>query len=334
MVKVRRQIDCHRGVVIACLTFFLLHVSLAAAHVFRDDPKQHWSSAFDAIKKVRADYSVESGDVGEEIASIILHIAADFSVDVDSKNPLQPINLQCFLDALYGDGAKVPEFHDLRTWAKGYWLNFTHFLQNSRRFEAEKNRLSTPQLAEAWTRRAAMRGAKYRIGWDLLLVIYRSDERPTGTDMFDPRRLSLLPIQVKNHEMGDSSGWNADFAATTTESEDIELHPIRCTIWFDLRATSSTSSPTSALAPVEIQRWSPTSKRMQRKRPRQTRLHSLFRGLEGINAIKCLEKQARKDISLLLGRIPVPEIKPYVPGKSGPYIAEGLGLFEYQHQSS
>jgi hypothetical protein len=44
-----------------------------------------------------------------------------------------------FLVALYGDGAEVPKFPDLRTWAKGYWINFTHFLQNTRHFEVKEN---------------------------------------------------------------------------------------------------------------------------------------------------------------------------------------------------
>jgi hypothetical protein len=258
------------------------------------------------MKSARTEFNVEMGEVGEELVQILVHAAADVAAtnkndDVPAepipldRNRLHPVNLKDFLDTLFFDNAPVTDnLQSLRDWASGYRINFTHIINANKAYSSNTTLLSHGNLAQLWTRQAAIVGAPGQPGWDLVIPIYKSSTMPTGSALFKPANISFLPIQVKNRIKGDISDAHTNFAADTAEPEDITVHPGRATIWFDLKGSA---------VPCDIYKDGQTSERQNKDNPRPYIFHITARGHTGqaINIVNRLTAEAQLIIPELLG---------------------------------
>ncbi|KAI0060866.1 hypothetical protein BV25DRAFT_1827423 [Artomyces pyxidatus] len=106
-----------------------------------------------------------------------------------------PINLSRYLNELVGKSLELAKDNDahlgpcLLAFAKGCWLNFTHFV----RLDDVLDTIPTSLLLDAWTRGFAIQCAPAQGSANILLVYYRGSLRQP----LDAARLGVVAVKVR-----------------------------------------------------------------------------------------------------------------------------------------
>jgi hypothetical protein len=275
----------------------LVDISLASTMAFRYGGAHTWDGTIKWLMESRSEYGLLVGEAGEELARLFITISGDLC----SKST-GPIRLDRWLEQLFPPMGNPKAIQ----WAAEHWLNFTHFTKSSCYFTQAGPKMTQSVLVEAWTRQTAILGQPRQEDWDIIVPIYHSATPLNNADQFDPRKISYIPIQVKNQVSGCTAGATTNFVSCV-DPLPLDEHPTMMTIWFNLQHADR-SILEGRTGPVKLVDSPPSM--LQRAAGKSKQTHHFYHVVASghtehtIPVLNKLNAESRQAIGILAGALP------------------------------